>query len=140
MTKRQQSEIQNMLTSEQNSEFKAVLRARFAELRVEIREELLAHEQQHFIDLAGRVHDSADEAVADLLTDIDHAAIGRHVAEIRDIDASLMRMARGLYGVCTDCEADIVLERLRAYPTARRCHDCQVRFERGSGSRRVSSI
>jgi len=65
-----------------------------------------------------------EEALADLLVDIELASVDRHVQEIRDIDAALMRIAEGSYGKCCDCQDPIIIERLEAYPTARRCIAC----------------
>ena len=58
------------------------------------------------------------------------SSIDRHIEEIRDIDAALIRIADGNYGTCTDCGGTIDPERLKAYPTAKRCHRCQVQYEK----------
>ena len=50
--------------------------------------------------------------------------------ELQDIDAALRRMEDGSYGVCTDCGAEVGLERLRAEPQAARCIECQRRHEK----------
>ncbi len=126
-----------MLTDNQKHDFKMKLDDRFYELREEIRLELVKSDDQTHIDLAGRVHDRGDESVANLLVDLQLASIDRHVQEIRDIDAALMRVAAGNYGVCNDCEDSIAVDRLEVYPTAKRCQPCQVVYERlhagGSG-------
>lgn len=105
------------------------LEARFRELRELIRQELLASDTEQYVDLAGRVHDTGDESVADLLADVNLAVIDRHVEEVRDVDAALMRIADGTYGRCADCSDEIDAARLEAYPTALRCHRCQARHE-----------
>lgn len=105
------------------------LEERFHELRDLIRQELLSSDEEQYIDLAGRVHDTGDEAVADLLADVNLAVIDHHVEEIRDIDAALLRIASGSYGRCVDCTDFIEPARLDAYPTAKRCHRCQSRRE-----------
>lgn len=105
------------------------LEERFRELRELIRQELLASDMEQYVDLAGRVHDSGDESVADLLADVNLAVIDRHVQEVRDVDAALLRIAAGTYGRCIECEEDIDAARLEAYPTAKRCHRCQSRHE-----------
>ncbi len=125
-----------MLTENQVHEFKKILDKRFFELREEVRQELLRTDDQTYIELAGQVHDLGEASVADLLVDLQFAEIDKHIREIRDIDAALMRIAAGKYGVCTDCKTGIEVERLRAYPTAWRCHRCQVSHEHnypGSG-------
>ena len=118
------------LTDHQIHQFKTKLNDRFMALRREISAELLRSDEEQYGDLAGRVHDSGEEALADQLVDIELAAIDRHVQEIRDIDAALMRIATGNYGECCDCQEPIAIERLAAYPTARRCIICQVAHDR----------
>lgn len=120
-----------MISESQLQACKRVLEQRFYALREEIREELLQSDEQPFIELAGKVHDIPDQSVAEVLVDLDHASIQRHVDEIRAIDAALLRIATGSYGTCSDCGATIAHERLQAYPTAERCHACQARYEQG---------
>ncbi len=118
------------LTNHQINEFKTKLNDRFMALRQEISAELLSFDQERYGDLAGRVHDTGDEALADLLVDIELASVDRHIQEIRDIDAALMRIAEGGYGECRDCQEPIAVERLEAYPCAQRCVACQEAHDR----------
>lgn len=118
-----------MLTEPQLHDFKTLLKERFCDLREEIRLELLRSDDEHFIDLAGQVHDLEEESVADLLVDLNLAILDMHIEEIREIDASLIRIAQGSYGVCNDCSASISVDRLNACPTAQRCTPCQSAFE-----------
>ena len=129
-----------MLTESQMLEFKMQLKDRFSDVREEIRQELLRSDDQHFIDLAGQVHDLEDESVADLLVDLNLAMIDMHVEQIRDIDASLMSIAQGGYGVCIDCGIDIAFERLNAYLTAKRCTSCQSAYERNHAGPEVHTL
>lgn len=119
-----------MLTKDQILDFNKKLDNRFRVLWEGIRLELLKSDEQHYIDLAGRVHDRGEASVADLLVDLQLASVDRHVQEIQDVDGALMRIAAGNYGVCMDCERSIAVERLKAYPTAKRCQPCQVEYER----------
>ena len=129
-----------MFNDKQLSEFRKVLEDRYRVLREEIRQELLDSDNEHFIDLAGQVHDLEDESVADLLVDLDLAIIDLHVMEIREIDAALMRLARGGYGSCEDCGDAIGTERLRAQPAAKRCSVCQTHFEHNHAGPRRSTM
>ena len=101
------------------------------ELLADIRRELEKHDRELYADLADRTSDPGEQSVADLLVDIDHAEIGRDVEEIRDIEAALLRIAHGTYGICVDCEEPIRAERLDSVPAASRCHACQEALERG---------
>jgi RNA polymerase-binding protein DksA len=129
-----------MLNNRQLGELKVILDQRFYELREEIRQNLLDSDEEHFIDLAGQVHDLEDESVADLLVDLGLSIIDKHVEEIRDIDTALMRIAKGQYGVCVDCQAEIGIDRLHAYPTATRCQPCQASYERNHAGYRTATL
>ena len=50
-------------------------------------------------------------------------------AELADMDAALERIRLGTYGTCTDCGVTVPDDRLRAYPTAKRCITCQTQIE-----------
>ncbi len=117
-------------TKTQTATIEHVLRRRERVLRDEIRAQLLDSDEQHYIDLAGMVTDVADSAVADMLTDVDIAEMDRDVAELRDVEAALARLAAGQYGVCADCGGEIEFERLVVQPTATRCVDCQGKREK----------
>jgi len=119
-----------MVTTKQLGQLRAKMEERNALLRDEVRQELLATDEEHYIDLAGQVHDLEEESVADLLIDLDLAVIDMHINEIRDIEAALARINVGSYGICIDCSDELELDRLRAFPTARRCLMCQEQFER----------
>jgi len=128
------------LTSAQLKELRQRLQQRHSELREEVRRELLAADEERYIDLAGRVHDSGEESVADLLADLDIARLDRQVNEIRRIEAAFRRLDVGNYGVCHDCDCDISYERLRSQPYAERCVDCQSQYEKEYGQGGSASL
>jgi DnaK suppressor protein len=130
-----------MLTQQQLGDFRKILEQRFQEVRESIRQALLQADEQNYVALAGRVGDLENSSLADLLVDVSLAEIDRLVEEIRDIDASLLRIAHGSYGLCTDCGDEIEVARLRAYPTAKRCRPCQMLYEeRGRVPHRSTSL
>ena len=45
--------------------------------------------------------------------------------ELEKIDAALSRIEKGTYGKCSNCQKEIPLERLLAYPQADTCLDCK---------------
>jgi len=129
-----------MLTAKQLKELQAMLEERNRVLRGEVLEELMASDNEHYIDLAGQVHDLEEESVADLLIDLDLAIIDMHVNEIRDIEAALLRINTGAYGVCVECDDYMEVDRLRAFPTARRCLLCQENYERNHMGNHTSTL
>jgi RNA polymerase-binding transcription factor DksA len=122
--------MQSSLFPQQLSRLRESLDARFRELREIIRQELLSSDNEHYSNLAGRVHDLGDESVADLLADINLAVIEHHVEEIREVEAAILRMSAATYGLCVECGDEIAATRLDAYPSASRCLRCQTRRER----------
>jgi RNA polymerase-binding protein DksA len=87
-------------------------------------------EERERTTLGERPADTSDEALLDTLATIEQALVRQNVQDMRDIAAARRRLAAGTYGVCTDCGRDIGYERLLAYPTAKRCIDCQREHER----------
>ncbi len=117
------------LSENQLNEFKHELKARYRALREEIRQELLASDEERYIELAGLVHDLEEESVADLLVDLNLASIDRHIHELQAVDAALLRMSTEEYGICIDCGCPIGYTRLKANPASSRCYECQVIYE-----------
>ena len=63
-----------------------------------------------------------------------------HINELRDIEAAMRRLNVGAYGVCIECDDELEVERLRAYPTAKRCLPCQQNYERNHAGNKHSSL
>ncbi len=110
--------------------FERKLRSRLNALRAQIHTALLRNDTETYSQLVGQVHDIDEESLADLLVDVNLAEITREVEEVRDIDAALRRILTGTYGVCVGCGEVIDEKRLDAYPTAKRCLDCQRTHDR----------
>ncbi len=118
------------LDDAQLNSLQQLLTAERARLRGEIREHLLTTDREQYGELAGQVHDAGEESVADLLTDVNVAVMGRLIIELREVEAALERIATGGYGLCEDCGIDIPYARLQAYPAARRCVEHQALHEK----------
>lgn len=83
-------------------------------------------------DMAAEHFDNSFQSRAQIRSEREtEFAMNEHeTAELGDIDAALKRIQAGTYGQCTDCGVTIAPERLNAYPTAKRCLDCQTVAER----------
>jgi len=46
-------------------------------------------------------------------------------SELEKIERALAAMDAGTYGICSNCQKEIPLERLRAYPQADTCLNCE---------------
>lgn len=117
------------LTGDQRREFVRLIDQRYRHLSVVIHEDVARARDESYRELCGGVPDNADQAVADLLADLDTAEVTRDLAQMRDLEAAKLRLADGSYGECITCGDDIGADRLRAYPTAVRCVRCQSVYE-----------
>jgi RNA polymerase-binding transcription factor DksA len=107
------------------------LEERHAALLEEVRAALETSENLQYVELLDRAPaDLGDQSVADALADLNLTFVDRHIRELRDIEAAKARIGDRSYGKCVDCGDDIAPERLRAWPTAKRCHACQQQRER----------
>ena len=82
-------------------------------------------------DMAADHFDNSFQSRAQIRTERQtEFAINEHeTAELGDIEAALERLDAGTYGQCSECGAIIPPARLNAYPTAKRCIDCQISAE-----------
>ena len=118
------------LTQEQGIELGTVLEERRRALLDELREDAERARRDRYGELAGPAPDTGDESVASLIADLDQAELSRDLAELREVEAARHRIEDGSYGTCVECGGEIDYRRLRAYPSALRCIECQRRFER----------
>jgi RNA polymerase-binding protein DksA len=117
-------------TDEEMAQLKARLQRRYLELREEVRGELERSGDQRYVDIAGSVADPGDDSVADMLLDLNAAIVDRQVREMREVEATLKRLAELDFGNCIECGGEIGFDRLMAYPTAQRCIRCQEVHEK----------
>ncbi len=118
------------LTTRQLGTLSEMLKKDLRELVNEIEEELAGSEYEGYLERMMDGQELADQAVINSLYDIDLAEIDRHINEVRDVEAALLRLKSGRFGVCIECRDPIGYERLHAYPIAKRCYACQLDYER----------
>lgn len=121
------------LSEEQRQTLLRALEAQREALREEIHSEVLAADLHRAEDIADRVRDPGDEAVVDLLADLEYAEIDRHVHSLREVETAIRAWHEGGYGLCRDCDQAIPFARLEANPSAIRCIDCQAVSEQAGG-------
>lgn len=109
---------------------RAGLLRRRDELLAELRDDAEHVRAEPFGALAGDARDQADEAVADLIADLEQADLSRDLGELRAVESALQRLKKGTYGTCADCGAEIDAARLKANPAAERCAPCQKAYEK----------
>lgn len=128
------------LTSEQRKTLAEQIAARAQALRAAVASALKQPDDSDTMHLANHLTEIDDQAVADLETSLDVAALERHVEELHALDAASARMGSPDFGLCVDCAEEIPFSRLTANPAALRCTACQAAYELKQGTPRPSRI
>jgi RNA polymerase-binding transcription factor DksA len=129
------------LTPAELARLQAELETRRAKLRVEVKAQLTGSDDDRVVGLRNRIEESGDEwGMADGLAELDLAEVRHALAELTEVDAALARIREGTYGDCVDCGIEIAPARLAAYPTARRCIDCQGAYEKKANGPPLTAV
>ena len=121
----------NGLSEAQMTLLEDALTSRQAYLRQEVREERADSESDRDRRRGREVQDRGDEANTDQWRETNAAMIDHNEVELQGIQAALARIASGTYGLCVNCGEAIGFQRLRAWPLANRCVECQSKAESG---------
>lgn len=113
------------LAKEQLRTLQRTIENRCAALADELRGDAARLREETYGELAGPVTDTADQAVADLLSDLGNAELSRDLAELRALEQARARLATDAFGMCPDCGTEIPFKRLSVQPAALRCVGCQ---------------
>ena len=122
-----------MLSDQEKARLAEQLTQRRASLVEEIGRKLAASRDKIGSASIDQIIEGGDYASADAMAGLDLAEAQRDVQELRDVDAARARLADGSFGICVDCEEAIADARLVAYPTAKRCTECQTVYEKRRG-------
>jgi DnaK suppressor protein len=121
------------LTEKQSDELRGMIERRREALLAELREDAARTRDMPYSEHAGQAPDSGDESVATLFADLEQADVTRDLDEFRALEAARDRLKDGGYGTCIECGSDVGFERLKAFPAALRCVQCQTRHEKTYG-------
>lgn len=72
---------------------------------------------------------SAD-ALIEFTSKIGDPELSRKIDKLKKIDASLISIEMGMYGLCSDCESELTVQRLSADPTVQRCPGCEAKYQK----------
>ena len=123
----------NTINKDQLASLRSRLEERHSQLRTALQDEKITS-----VRTDSDSQDIEQSYASDMDQQVDVELNEQHSLELRSIVEALQRMDAGHYGVCQDCGASIGIERLEAYPMARRCIDCKQAFEQEPGIARHS--
>ncbi len=118
-----------MLASTLETHQLEVFRAQLGVRAADLKRRLVTARDDAVTAAEADVHDTKDQSVAEAADEVRLAELERNRAELTDIELAVARIDVGTYGMCCDCGRRIGRKRLDAYPTAKRCHDCQESYE-----------
>jgi DnaK suppressor protein len=121
------------LTASQRQDLVERLAERRQTLRAEVQRELANSDDPRVIGFKNELAATDDWVLADILADLDIAMVTRDIAELSEVEAALVRVDDGRYGICSDCGEPIGWPRLNVQPAAARCIACQEKLERRTG-------
>ena len=125
----------SLLSEQELKHIDQQLRLHREALRAHLRGARRTADGERYSDVAGTVHSLSDESFAELSTALSNASLGREADALHEIEEALHRIGAHSYGYCVDCGQPIALERLHAYPTAKRCLQCQQHGEDRHGGK-----
>jgi DnaK suppressor protein len=114
------------MTDERYEQLQQMLEARLRELERELK--LKLRDVRSNDGYGGEMRaglDTAGTADADLQQDLGIAVLEMKLAALRGARDALARLASGAYGYCAECGGQISEKRLKAYPFAVRCRECE---------------
>ncbi len=79
--------------------------------------------------------DVGDQAISSTMETLRNSLQSTEHKEYDRVVKSLEMIENGTYGFCSDCEGDISQKRLKYFPDAFRCLECQEKFEAGVNPR-----
>jgi len=72
------------------------------------------------------IGESQDENATEAEEYSDNFALENNLEkQLKEVNNALGRMKNGTYGACDNCGTQLSLDRLRAYPAARKCIQCK---------------
>jgi DnaK suppressor protein len=112
-------------TIDRAADLRRLLEARRREIETDVRSRARDGRSGRRTD----VWDAFEQSDAAIQDDFERSLIQMRTETAIRIDAALVRLAAGQYGLCFDCECEIPERRLRALPFAVRCQACEERRE-----------
>lgn len=105
-------------------EFRALLQAQRQKLLAKLQEQISASHEEP--GSANRSKTTADNASADAVPEMAMAIVIRENQELLHIEAALVRIGDGSYGICIECGGEIGRARLKVEPATMRCPPCEI--------------
>ncbi len=122
----------SLLTKKEIEEIKKSLEKRRSAIKTELdkftKEDKYEHEAHKAI--FPEYGDKNDENANEIAAFTDNLSLGKSLEDtLRDIENTLKRIKKGVYGICKYCEKPISKERIKIRPISSACIPCKKRLK-----------
>lgn len=119
-------EVDSTMDEEELTEIRAHL--------LQVRDEVLAESERAYAASQSLGKDGVPD-IGDMSSNSYNQEVLMNLSEtqrshVRDIDAAMERMDKGVYGLCMRCEEEIAARRMEVRPFSRYCVDCKAEVEK----------
>ncbi|ABM03748.1 dnaK suppressor [Psychromonas ingrahamii 37] len=118
------------INDEQLKNFQAQLLSSLEKLRNDVSDILLSSSHAGHKLAAKQLQKLSNDQLVELTSKLDVSSLAHKTNEIKSIDASLNDIELGLYGFCSDCEAEISIDKLQENVTTKRCDICEKKYQK----------
>lgn len=119
------------MDTERLERLRRILESKRREVWEEIGEELGENIDENTRFQMGNISDILDKAKVSLDLELNYQVLHQKNERLKLIEESLMRLADGKYGFCSECGEQIDESRLAVMPSAIYCIECQKLHELG---------
>ncbi|GDY27513.1 MULTISPECIES: TraR/DksA family transcriptional regulator [unclassified Agarivorans] len=106
------------------TDYQLRLTQQLEQLKSEIISFLTASEKASLKLTAGKLQSLSNEQLIDQALKLQYSELNAQLKQLKRVDAALCQIDLGLYGLCSDCEEVIELDRLASDPSTQRCQRC----------------
>ena len=125
------------LNEKQLAQFKLQLNSKIITVRQKINTIFLeSSHSSHHLAAKNLVRFSADELI-EFTSKVENPSLARNVDRLKKLDASLISIEQGMYGLCADCEIELSVKQLTETPTLQRCPSCEKKYQKQTNKYRL---
>ncbi len=118
------------ISETQLKSFQVQLSESLEKLRLGMTEILMRSSHASHKLAAKQLQKFASDELLELALKINIPSIAHKIEKMESIDAALHNIEMDMYGLCSDCENEIRIERLKIDPTIQRCLSCQEKYDK----------
>ena len=118
------------LNEVQLSQFKELLNVEQAQIRSSIDAIFKASNHASYHLAANNFPQLSTDELIEFTQKIDDTNLANKVEKLKKVDASLISIELGMFGLCSDCETELDIELLESTPTRQRCPDCEAKYQK----------